>query len=99
MEMEEDERLFIDVDAPFVLSNLIATYIPGSDIRPFMMQNHYSREPIGPAVQVLLIGKSSILYSVVAPLDALLPPPAQTRHRVLVASKRQPPHIVDTMSV
>src|SRR2546425_8333241 len=93
MEMEENEWLVIDEHGVAVHPNLVVCEVPGGEVGALVMQNNDALKAAGPVVEVFLICEAAVLVSVIAPLQAFLPPPVQAVECMGIASKAHPSHV------
>src|SRR5713101_2687371 len=99
MEMEENKWLIINQYAARFLSNSIVIYIPGRDIRPFMLNYANTIKPPREFLQVFLVGTASCFHTLITPLDAPVSPPLQAFEAVVVPPKRHPTDVVQSKSL
>src|SRR5262249_12580970 len=96
LEMEEDQRPFA-VDANLVVDdrNPVIADIPGRQIDAGMFQDFHPRRHLRKCVEIALVGKATAVDIVVAPLDALLPPPFDHAAAIAVVARADPTDVVD----
>src|SRR5215467_14751321 len=63
-----------------------------------MLQHDHILKAAGPVIQILLIGKTAILFPVIAPLKTSFTPPVQTGQPVRITPKGKPANVIDAVS-
>src|SRR4030095_5888877 len=95
VEMEEDERLLIDLDIVAMRRQRVSRQIPGGQVGALVLQDGDALKTLGPVVEILLICETPVFASVEAPLQAAFAPPAWAGQCLRRASEAQPSHVVD----
>ena len=91
--MEDEQRASIHGDPIIFQGKLVAAKVPRREVYAGMADDFHAGKPFRPVVQVFLVGKPAILKTVVAPFEASVAPPLETRACVGISAERQPANI------
>src|SRR5262245_35370692 len=92
--MIENQWLTVDLIRALRNLNFVVHPIPCSQIVALMLRNNYALKPLGPVIQIFLIGEPARLAPVKTPLHAALTPPLKTLMSEPVIAEREQTYVV-----